>query len=115
MEKDNQNIYILNVIHVHAMKAYVRVEILLHSDFGTRGDEWSFLTWIDCPHEKRPTIPLNRRPGGSRAGLVSLEKRKTSFSYQESNRSFLLSCPSTSYSSSYATPTLIPDHNILFM
>jgi len=44
------------VVPVHAMKAYVGVEVLLHSDLGTRGNEWSFLTWIDCPWEERPTV-----------------------------------------------------------
>ena len=46
------------VVPVHAMKAYVGVELLLHSDLGTRGDEWLFLTQIDCPWEKRPTVPI---------------------------------------------------------
>jgi len=46
------------VVPLHAMKAYVGVEVLLHSDFGTRWDEWSFLSLIDCPCVKRPTVPI---------------------------------------------------------
>jgi hypothetical protein len=46
------------VVPVHAMRPYVGVEVLLHSDLGTREDELSFLTQIDCPWEKRPTVPI---------------------------------------------------------
>jgi len=46
------------VVRLHARKAYVGVEVLLHSDLGTRGVECSFLTQIDCPWVKRPTVSI---------------------------------------------------------
>jgi hypothetical protein len=51
------------VVPVHAMKACVGVEVLLHSDLGTRQDEWQFFTWIDCPWEKRSTVPIEWKTG----------------------------------------------------
>jgi hypothetical protein len=50
------------VVPVHAMRAYVGVEVLLHSDLGTRGDEWSFLTyWLSLGKETHSTYLIEDR------------------------------------------------------